>query len=68
MREIMRSIALVLDGFTMIGAVCSLVLICRSMNDLSTTSEFLHVAAFALLLTVIPYCLAGAYHRIYSRK
>ena len=67
MRSFLLSIADALDVIAALGALGAVVFFFASLSSIDTGPEFVQVALFALLLAIIPYCLAGAIHRIVAR-
>jgi hypothetical protein len=67
MKQFLRNLADVLDGLTAIAAAGSICFVLYSFKSLETGPEFMQIGLFSLMLPVIPYCLAGAVHRIWQR-
>lgn len=63
----LRSIADALDIIAALFAVGAIVFFLANFATVETGPEFMQIGLFSLMLAVIPYCLAGAIHRIVSR-
>lgn len=63
----MKTMADVFDGLAVAGAIGAVAFFFISLPDLGSGPEFLQVGLFCLMLAIIPYCLAGAVHRMWQR-
>lgn len=67
MKEVLRNLTDVLDGLAALAALGAVAFIFKSLGSIKTGPEFMQIALFATTLAVVPYCLAGAVHRIWAR-
>jgi len=64
----MRLLANVLDIVAAIMAVLAVLFAVGAAPTISNGPEFVQIALFSLMLAIIPYCLAGAVHRLVQRR
>lgn len=64
----MRTLADVLDGLAALFALAAVAFFFITIGTLGMGPVFAQNALFCLLLAVVPYCLAGAVHRIIARS
>ena len=67
MQRFMAGLADILDGVAALFALGAILFFLANFGGVETGPEFIQIAVFSLLIAVIPYCLAGAIHRIYTR-
>lgn len=63
-----KVVADVLDSVAMIMAVLAVGFVFYSLPTVKTGPEFIQIGLAALMLAIIPYCLAGAFHRMLARR
>ena len=67
MKHFMKTIADVLDIIAMLGALYAAWFVLSSILTIETGPEFMQIGLAGLVIAVIPYCLAGAFHRAVVR-
>jgi hypothetical protein len=63
----MRRVADFFDLLAALGAIGAAWFLFKNLPTVETGPEFVQIGLMALLLAVVPYCLAGAIHRIWRR-
>lgn len=63
----MRLLVDLADAIAAVAAAGAAVLFFYSLPTLDSGPEFMQVGMLCLMAAIIPYCLAGALHRLYSR-
>jgi hypothetical protein len=62
-----RNLADVLDGLAFIACFGAVWLFMSNLATVKTGPEFMQIGLLTLAIAIVPYCLAGAAHRIWSR-
>lgn len=67
MKNVLHTLADVLDALAVLGALGGLWFFLANFTSIETGPELIQIALVSTMLAVVPYCLAGAVHRIWSR-
>lgn len=66
-KHFLRSAADALDILSLLCSAGAVIFVLNAFGTLDTGPAFMQIATFGIMLAVIPYCLAGALHRIVVR-
>jgi hypothetical protein len=64
----MKTAADVLDMFATAMAILAVVFFFYSLPTIDTGPEFIQIGLACLMMAIIPYCIAGALHRLWVRR
>lgn len=64
----LKAFADALDILAAIAAVGAIVFLFANLPSVESGPAFIQIGMFSLLIGVIPYCIAGAFHRLWSRR
>lgn len=64
----LKSLVDAMDVVAMVLAAVAIVFLFVVLPTASTQPEFMQLGLFSLMLAIVPYCIAGALHRIYIRR
>lgn len=68
MKHGLRIVSDVLDVISALATIGAVVFLFATAHEVTTGPIFMQYGLFSLMLAVIPYCLAGAVHRMWKRE
>jgi hypothetical protein len=67
MRKFVRNLADVFDGLAVLAGAVAIGFLFISLPLVEGAVGVIQVAALAIMIAAVPYCMAGALHRIWLR-
>jgi hypothetical protein len=64
----LKSLADAMDMLSALFSIGAVVFVLINMDSIDTGPQFMQIGLASLMLAIIPYCLAGAFHRLASRQ